>query len=103
MAKYKKNDDEFSFGLSTHAAWMLIDGIENYVIMIDRLYKNKIERADYCFLMICTAHREAVKVLDWAVENNMYNVSTKHLGKLIKRIERKRERFRQLEKEQFGY
>ena len=92
-----KNSDEFEFGLSTHAAWMLTWGIEDYVRLIDRLYRQKIEPADYCHIMICTAKREAVRLKDWAVKNKLPCIQMSRLDELIEKIEGKRERYSRLE------
>jgi len=93
---FRNNGETFKFDLCTHAAWMLLDGIRIYLRLIKRLYRNKIEQADYCFMMACTAHDEAVRLKKWAVKNKMQNINISNLDYLIEEIIKMREKFRRI-------
>lgn len=95
---FKTNSDEFEFGLSTHGAWMLISGMQEYLKLINRLFKQKVERADYCFLMTHTLHEQAIKLREWAVKNDI-NINIPEFDKFMDKIKNKKEQFRVLDQE----
>ena len=82
------NSTAFPFDLTTHSAYMLIMGIEDYINHIDYDYKKKLEQPDYLMYMIHTVNKETVKIRNWVIENEVHNVNILNLDKLLTKIER---------------
>ena len=57
---------EFSFPLSIHGAWMLEDGIMDYVETTMVMHEQGQEDDGYCAMRTATAVTEAKKLLVWA-------------------------------------
>jgi succinylarginine dihydrolase len=87
------NGTEHDYKLTIHASTMLVDGIDAYLKLIKRLYKHKIEAADYCDLMLWTATKEATRLLNWMKQLNTglvsYNMS--RLEELLVKMDKFRE------------
>ena len=60
------NVTEFSFPLSIHGAWMLEDGIMDYVETTMVMHEQGQQDDGYCAIRTATAVTEAKKLLVWA-------------------------------------
>ncbi len=89
------NATEHPFPLSIHAAWMLRDGIRQYVEATRQMYAHGLLDAGECWLWVETATTEATKLRDWMVEvePNYLVDSIKELDALIVELAADKERF----------
>ena len=89
------NDTERPYPLSIHGAWMLKDGIQQYVESTRKMYAHGLLDAGECWLCVETAITEATKLRDWMAEvEPTYLVdSIKELDALIVELAADKERF----------
>ena len=64
----KANDTEHPYALSIHGAWMLLDGIRQYVQSIRQQFEAGMEDAMYSSIRVGTAIKQATKLREWLLE-----------------------------------
>jgi hypothetical protein len=89
------NATEHPFALSIHGAWMLKDGIQQYVESTRMMHAHGLNTAGESWLCVETAITEAAKLRDWMAEvEPTYLVdSIKELDALLAELASDRERF----------
>ena len=89
------NDTERPYLLSIHGAWMLRDGIQQYIESTRQLFAHSLFDAYECWLRTETATTQATKLREWLieVEPDYLQDSIKELNVLIAELASERDRF----------
>ena len=91
----KGNDTEHPYALSIFGAWMLRDGIQQYVESTRQIFAHGLFDAYECWLRTETAIKQATKLREWLVEvePDYLQDSIKNLETLLAELASDKDRF----------